>query len=385
MMLDAAGATQELPTASLGELAQFINGYAFSPEDWHDDGMPIIRIQNLTDAAKPFNRTKTCVADKYIVKPGELLVSWSASLGVFEWRGPEAGLVNQHIFRVVPNTSLVDQKYLRYALEAALISMEQHLHGATMKHVNRGEFLATPVYVPSLPEQRRIATILDEADALRMKRRSALAQLEKMTRAIFIDMFGDPDANDRMWPTVQVGQVTNCIVPGRDKPKSFTGDIPWITTGEVVHLGLTSSSHAKAALTQEEIRDVRAKIIPANSVIMTCVGDLGRVSIAESPMVINQQLHSFQCQQEIDPFFLMHVLSHRQSWMMKMATQTTLPYMNKTICNAVPILLPPVPLQNEFSRKISGLIGMKCTMISDEWLLNDLFSSLQHRAFRGEL
>lgn len=135
------------PQVPLGDIADFINGAAFKPEDWGDDGLPIIRIQNLTDSSKPFNYTRREVSEKLVVNPGDLLVSWSATLGVFRWKGPQ-GLLNQHIFRVVPDDSLVDSNYLRHALGLALDDMERHLHGATMKHVNRGEFLGTRIPLP---------------------------------------------------------------------------------------------------------------------------------------------------------------------------------------------------------------------------------------------
>ena len=92
---------------ALGEVAEFINGAAFKPEDWGEDGLRIIRIQNLNDASKPYNRTLKRVPSKYEVLPGTLLVSWSASLGVFVWNEPDIALLNQHIFKVVPNTKKV--------------------------------------------------------------------------------------------------------------------------------------------------------------------------------------------------------------------------------------------------------------------------------------
>jgi type I restriction enzyme, S subunit len=65
----------------LGDLAEFINGVAFRPDDWGDAGRKIIRIQNLTDPCKPFNRTLRHVEDRFVANRGDLLVSWSASLG----------------------------------------------------------------------------------------------------------------------------------------------------------------------------------------------------------------------------------------------------------------------------------------------------------------
>jgi type I restriction enzyme S subunit len=152
-----------LNTVALGQVANFVNGAAFKPADWSNDGFPIIRIQNLTSPDKSFNRTTRVVNPNLYVEPGDLLVSWSATLGVFVWSKSEIGVLNQHIFRVMPDEQKVDKNYLRHALAGAVNSMNQHVHGATMKHINRGEFLATPIPLPPLPEQRRIASILDQA------------------------------------------------------------------------------------------------------------------------------------------------------------------------------------------------------------------------------
>ena len=103
----------------LGSVAEFINGVAFKPDDWNGSGARIIRIQNLTDPNKPFNRTDRKVEDKLYVEPADLHVSWSATLGVFERAGPDVAVLNQHIFRVVPNPQEVEKSYLRHALEGA--------------------------------------------------------------------------------------------------------------------------------------------------------------------------------------------------------------------------------------------------------------------------
>ena len=87
--------------AALGSVAEFVNGAPFAPEDWGVNGTRIVRIQNLTDPTKPYNRTTRRVDSRLYVEPGDLLVSWSASLGVFEWAGPDVAVVNQHIFRVI--------------------------------------------------------------------------------------------------------------------------------------------------------------------------------------------------------------------------------------------------------------------------------------------
>jgi type I restriction enzyme S subunit len=151
------------PTGTVGDLGEFINGYAFKPADWGQDGLPIIRIQNLTDPAKPLNRTLRAVPDKYRVEPGDLLVSWSATLDAFIW-DREPALLNQHIFKVVIDDRVAVKRYAFYLLRFAIeqMSRTEHLHGSTMKHINRGPFLSHPIVIPSLTYQRALADKLDE-------------------------------------------------------------------------------------------------------------------------------------------------------------------------------------------------------------------------------
>lgn len=237
--------------------------------------------------------------------------------------------------------------------------------------------------LPPLPIQQRIAEILDAADALKRKDQELLKKYDELAQAIFIDMFGDPVGNEKGWEVGNVIDYCDCIVPGRDKPKSFTGDIPWITTDDLLHLGTTEKSKKGLALSLKEITEVKAKLIPESSVIITCVGDLGVVSVNRTAVIINQQLHAFQCLDTLKPFFLMYNLSFRKDYMYKMASSTTVAYMNKTVCNSIPIIKPPISLQIEFERRIALINSQKSNI--NGIVSENLFNSLIQKAFKGEL
>jgi type I restriction enzyme S subunit len=149
-------------SATVGDLGEFINGLAFKPSDWEDSGRPIIRIQNLTGRNEAFNLTTRVVSDDFIVSAGDVLVSWSATLDVFVWRGPVA-VLNQHIFKVVPARSMTDHVFVHWALKNAIEEMwvSEHTHGTTMRHINRGPFLAHSLLLPPSGEQTRIADVLE--------------------------------------------------------------------------------------------------------------------------------------------------------------------------------------------------------------------------------
>lgn len=147
----------------IGETGEYINGFAFKPSHRDSSGLPIVRIQNLTDESKALNTTNIEVPADYKIDTGDMLMSWSATLDVFVWRrGP--ALVNQHIFKVVPDERVISKKLLFYWLKQAIQQLQktEHLHGSTMMHINRGPFMAHKVPLPPAQEQLRIVSKLEE-------------------------------------------------------------------------------------------------------------------------------------------------------------------------------------------------------------------------------
>jgi len=147
----------------LSDVAKFMNGFAFKPTDWGDSGYPIIRIQNLTDPSKPFNRTNRVVPEKYNISKGDILASWSAVLDVFEWDS-EPALLNQHIFKVNHDEKIILKPFFKYVLKASIEQMLKYAHGTTMKHVVKKDFLDHKIPLPTLEEQNEIIEILENID-----------------------------------------------------------------------------------------------------------------------------------------------------------------------------------------------------------------------------
>lgn len=154
---------------SIGDLCDFFNGNGFRPPDWSASGLPIIRIQNL-NGSQNFNHFDGTPKPKWIVEPGDLLFAWAGvkgvSFGPTIWPGPR-GVLNQHIFRVVPKRG-IDKYWLYLALQVATRRIEANAHGfkSSLVHVQKDDITNQIVDLPPLPEQRKIAEILrtwDEA------------------------------------------------------------------------------------------------------------------------------------------------------------------------------------------------------------------------------
>lgn len=170
---------------TLGDLADYVNGRGFRPDEWSDSGLPIIRIQNLTDPTASANHFAGKLAPRHYVDTGDLLVSWSATLDVFRWnRGPAA--LNQHIFKVVPRDGEVDDAFLYFVLKSAMERLRLLIHGSTMKHITKPRFEALAVSIPSsIPDQEALARELAAREAAAISV-SAAAKAEARTATALV-------------------------------------------------------------------------------------------------------------------------------------------------------------------------------------------------------
>ena len=197
----------------LGDAATFINGFAFKPTQWGESGIPIIRIQNLNNPVAPFNYFDGDVPNKYLVKKGDILISWSASLGAYEWTGEDAYL-NQHIFKVVFDKADIDKHFLKYAVTSKLSEMDKDAHGATMRHIVKKDFDNTKIPFPPLTEQQHIVEELDLLSSIIEKKKAQLNELDNLAQSLFYEMFGDPITNEKGWEVKKIGDCFSYIKNG---------------------------------------------------------------------------------------------------------------------------------------------------------------------------
>ena len=217
----------------LGEVATYINGYAFKPDQWKESGTPIIRIQNLNNPNAPYNYFDGEVPEKVKIQNGDLLISWSASLGAYIWNGGKAFL-NQHIFKVAFNKTDIDKFFLKYAVTSKLAAMAEQVHGATMKHIVKKDFDNTQIPYPPLSTQLAIVSELDKINELIRLKKEQLKDFDNLAQSLFYEMFGDPVENEKGWEVKKLGEICTDITDGdhMPPPKSEFG-IPFITISDI--------------------------------------------------------------------------------------------------------------------------------------------------------
>ena len=191
---------------NLGDVATYINGYAFKPEQRGKKGLPIIRIQDLNGNSHDLGFFDGEYPKQVEINAGDILISWSGSLGVYKWNKGKA-LLNQHIFKVLFNKIKIDKEYFCYAVKNSLSVMSQQTHGATMKHITKKDFDKVLIPYPSLNTQRKIAQKLNIVTELIVFYETELSLMEQLIKARFVEMFGDPIINPYGFPVKKIDEV----------------------------------------------------------------------------------------------------------------------------------------------------------------------------------
>jgi len=248
--------------------------------------------------------------------------------------------------------------------------------------LNFDDIRSFKIPLPPLAEQKRIAAILDAADALRAKRREALAQLDALLQSTFLSLFGDPVTNPMGWPSEQIGNLGN-VVTGKTPPSKEVGmfgdEIPFATPSDLDHqLEYTDRSITRAGAKF-------SKVVREGSTLVCCIGTLGKMARTPHQTAFNQQINAVEWSREIDDWFGLFALGFCKRQMIANSSATTLPILNKSGFSKVEMLKPPLPLQRRFAVIVESVERQKAAQRAHLAELDALFAALQHRAFRGEL
>ena len=240
----------------------------------------MLRIQNLNGGERWYYSNLKLPEEKYC-DTGDLLYAWSASFGPYRFTGPRS-IFHYHIWRVIPGEEL-NKNFCFHLLQEITNELKSVAHGVAMLHITKSGIEGWQIPLPPLPEQRRIARILDLAEALRAKRRAALAQLDSLTQSIFLDFFGDPATNPKGWPVNVLDEVSRGITDIDHKmPEAVEEGLPFISAKDLTDDGRISFENVKR-ISEEDFRRLSRKSKPEKGdIIYSRIGvNLGKARIVE--------------------------------------------------------------------------------------------------------
>ena len=374
----------------LGDIATYINGYAFKPSDWEDEGLPIIRIQNLTGNAYSENKYNGVIDDKYIVNTGDVLISWSASLGVYRWEKGKA-VLNQHIFKVMFDKEQVDKDYYIYQVSRILSRSGTDAHGSTMHHLTRPIFNKLPYIQLDIGRQRDISVKLNKVQTVINVKQRQLIQLDSLIKSRFVEMFGDPVLNERKWRTNTLKNKTTKIGSGAT-PRGGKGSyknkgISLIRSMNVYDgrfeykdLAHLNNEQAKQLDNVEVlVNDVLFNITGA-SIARTCI-----VPIDVLPARVNQHVSIIRCNNELDPIFVNMQFLHKsfKNILLGIGERggATRQAITKQQLENLMIIVPPLGLQTQFAEFVQQVDKLKAVVQKSLDETQMLFDALMQEYF----
>ena len=253
----------------LGEVARFVNGRAFRPEDWGTSGLPIVRIQNLTSPNAPHNFFDGEVANDNLIDSGDIVISWSASLETRTWQRGLA-VLNQHIFKAIDDPSVAERRFLYHLLQMTMFSLRQQVHGTTMQHITKGTFDSTPILLPPLPEQRAIAAMLDAIEDAMEHTEAVVAATERLRDALLHELLtrGVPGWHSKWrdvpgvgvmpasWEVVRLGEVLESTTYGTNEPLGTRGEMVVLRMTNLQNGEIDLSEVRRADLSQKEVQEL---------------------------------------------------------------------------------------------------------------------------------
>tara|TARA_R110002095_G_scaffold172885_1_gene150276 strand:+ start:1570 stop:2718 length:1149 start_codon:yes stop_codon:yes gene_type:complete len=294
-------------------------------------------------------------------------------------------------FNLRPRPGLLFSRYLYWFLNSYEFQFEKErrVSGATQKALTLRGLRDIAMPLPEIGEQRRIAAILDTADAIRRGREQALALTDDLLRSTFLEMFGDPVTNPKGLPVVaihQLADITTGNTPSRKNDEYYGDGIEWIKSDNIN----TADHHLTVALERlSELGQKVGRVAPAGSTLITCIAGspscIGNAAIADRAVAFNQQINALIPKKNVNAYFLYTQVLVAKSKIQNASTNSMKGMVSKGKLKQVGFLSPNADAQNEFGQFFSSMHNSRIAMVSANGASHVLASSLSQRAFRGEL
>jgi len=283
-------------------------------------------------------------------------------------------------------------------LSLKIEQVEEHLRGSTMKHINKGDFEDLKIPLPPLETQKKIAAVLNKADALRQKRRQTIDKLDELTQSVFLDMFGDPALNSKEWETqlleksfANIDNPTRCGPFGSAlKKDEYTEEgVPvWNMDNIVNGRFVTEGAYF---IPEKKFKDLESYKVNKGDIIISRAGTVGKMCVIDKEIdksIISTNLIKLSLDEnQIDPYFFAFLMSHfgKRVARLKTGQEDAFTHMSTKVLKTIELPVPPNDLQKEFTNFVKKTDQQKAALETSLQKIIDLKNAIILKAFKGEL
>lgn len=364
--------------------------------EYYEGDIPWIKSGDLrenivTSATEFISQEAINKSSAKIVSQGAILVAmYGATVGRMALLGIDAA-TNQAVCNVVPDASKADTKYVYYALLSKVPDFLRSAIGGAQPNISQGLIRSTEIPLPPLPEQKRIAAILDKADAIRRKRQQAIQLADDFLRAVFLDMFGDPVTNPKGFPVGTIRDLVDTANYGSSAKASETeGEFPMLRMGNITYSGAIDFSGLKYVDLSK--KDQPKYLVEKGDLLFNRTNSkelVGKTAVYDRDDVaaIAGYLIRVRMNEKGNSYYVSGYLNstHGKSTLQSMCKSIVgMANINAQEMQNIQILLPPIEIQNKYAAIFQTTKQLLRSQSQSEGNLADLFSAISQKAFRGE-
>lgn len=389
---------EELALSEKGSIKIGPFGSALKKHEYSDKGIRVLGIDHVLQNELVWTKPKFISLKKYeelrqyAVQGGDILVTNMGTVGrtCFVPENFPKAIISSHLIKVTLDHKKTYPAYIAWALNfcpVVLGQIKSKCQGAIMDGFNSGLLKSLQIPLPPLPEQCRIAAILDKADAIRRKRAEAVRLADDFLKSAFLDMFGDPVTNPKGWKIQLFGDVGE-LDRGRSRhrprnaPELLGGPYPLIQTGDVANSGGYIRSYTQ---TYSELGLAQSKMWPVGTLCITIAANIAKTAILTIEACFPDSVVGFRPNGKVRTEYIQYWMAFLQKILEENAPESAQKNINLEILRALKLPIPPISLQDAFVTLVQKTELNKDKMQKAAQDSDALFDSLIQRAFRGGL
>jgi len=382
------------PTVPAAEL-MLKRGGSVNPANYPDETFELLSIPAFDRGEPEIVKGKAIGSSKSCVQPNDVLLSkivphikrcWVVpapqgtyrQIGSGEWIIFRSGKVHPPFLRHFLTSDIFHKKFMNTTAGV----------GGSLVRARPTEVGNIEIPLPSLPEQKRIAAILDKADAIRRKRQQAIQLADDFLRAVFLDTFGDPVTNPKGLDITSIGELCDVVTgatPLRGGDEYYGGDIPWVKTGEVDGYVIYKTEEN---ITHKALSSSNCKLNPVGSIVLAMYGQgktRGKVGILGVEAATNQACAVIKPSSKIMMEYLYFYLQISYEALRSLGQGAGQPNLNLSIVKGFPVPLPSEIDQMRFVKVCQSVGRFKKISFAVARDSSEFFSALSQKAFSGQL
>lgn len=391
----------------IGNIAKIFNGYAFKSTEYSDDGFQVIRITNvqnghISNDNQKFIKLTNRSWERFILQEGDILISLTGNVGRVGRIGKEnlPAVLNQRVGKVIVQSKEVFPDYLFHILKSGLVESEliKKAKGIAQKNIGSSDIENIEVPLPPLADQLRIVKILDEADALRQKRKQAIALLNDYLKSVFLEMFGDLFKNEKGWEIFNFENYLALLTDyhANGSYEVLKKNVTLLSKANYALMVRTTDLENNNYLTDVKYIDQHAyeflektKVF-GGEIIINKIGSAGKVYLMPNlnrpaSLGMNAFLLRFKTNANINFIHYLLISAYGKAIIQKKVKGAVTKTIRKDAIRSLQVPNIPINLQNKFSLIFEKTNLIRQKMLAQSTELETQFKALLQKDFNGEL